>query len=187
MHVDNRLKGARPGNRGENYQPLRLAPGEGEIKLFDVLLDLATRSLPCPVTSALASLVGCSDGSIPGLLRKLVGDEKIRVRVENHPAGMGNVNRFRVVEIVGTALSTAMRPAGARNRLPSVQKSDSDLDRAKNFIRSRGPTVCAAYVYDNRTTPRGPHDTLICVDGEAFTPDQVMAFAEKLGMPVMQS
>ena len=153
-------------------------------KLYGVLSAVAAEGKPCPPTWNLAAAVGCGDGSVGYLLQKLAGQGRIVVQTKHEPAGMGKVNTFRLVEIVATRQRTvapvkrAMHGGAGSLRSTGMSAADDRLERAKDFLRSKGPVV-----FDNSVVAGGPKGLAIRVDGHLYSPAEVIALAVARGFP----
>lgn len=140
-----------------------------EEALYALLCETARKGEVCPIGDDLAHAVGAPTTTTWALLKRLERAGRIAVTVHHRGAGSGRVNVYRVVGIVATGQRTghpargkSMREAGAA----------TELDRAKTFLRARGPVV-----YDRAVVTGGPRDRLIQVDRRVCSPDEVIALA----------
>lgn len=144
-----------------------------EEALYALLCETARKGEVCPIGDELADAVGAPTTTAYALLKRLERAGLITIAVHHGGAGYGRVNVYRVIGIVATGQRTGHPVRGK----PMRQAGEAtELDRAKTFLRSRGPVV-----YDRSVVTGGPRDRLIQVDGKVFTPDEVIGLARRRG------
>lgn len=141
--------------------------------LYALLCDVARRGAVCPVGDDLADAIGAPATTAGRLLRALERKGLITVTLHQARSGPATSNHYRVIGIVATGEHTA-HPV--RGRPMRGAGEASELERAKTFLRSRGPIV-----YNASVVQGGARDRLIRVDRRVCTPDEVIALAVAKG------
>jgi len=138
--------------------------------LYALLCETARKGEVCPIGNDLARAVDAPESSANALLKRLERQGLITVKVHYASVGGGRVNVYRVIGIVATGQRTGHPERGKLMQRPVDHATE--LDRAKTFLRARGPVV-----YDRAVVTGGPRDRLIQVDRRVCSPDEVIALA----------
>lgn len=141
--------------------------------LYELLCDVARKGEVCPIGADLADAVGAPQTTTYALLKRLEQAGRITITIHHRRVASNTSNVYRVIGIVATGQRTA-HPA--RGQSMHRAGEPTELDRAKTFLRSRGPVV-----YDRSVVVGGPRDQLIQVDRKVFTPDEVIGLARQRG------
>lgn len=143
-----------------------------EEALYALLCETARKGAVCPIGDELAHAVGAPTTTTYALLKRLERAGLISITVHHARGAPGTSNVYRVIRIVATGETTGHPVRGKSMRQAGEA---TELDRAKTFLRSRGPVV-----YDRSVVTGGPRDLLIQVDRHVFTPDEVIALAVRI-------
>lgn len=144
-----------------------------EEALYALLCETARKGAVCPIGDDLAHAVEAPTTTTYALLKRLERAGRITITVHHARGAPGTSNVYRVIGIVATGETTGHPVRGKSMRRPGEA---TELDRAKTFLRSRGPVV-----YDRSVVTGGPRGRLIQVDGKVFTPDEVIGLARRRG------
>lgn len=141
--------------------------------LYVLLCELARKGAVCPVGDELADAVGAPTTTTYAMLKRLERAGRITVTIHQARGAPGQSNVYRVIGIVGTSWRTGHPERGKSMRR---RAEATELERAKTFLRSRGPVV-----YDRAVVTGGPRGERFQVDRRICTPDEVIALARHRG------
>ncbi len=144
-----------------------------EEALYALLCETARKGEVCPIGDDLAHAVEAPTTTTYALLKRLERAGRITITVHHARGAPGTSNVYRVIGIVATGETTGHPVRGKSMRRPGEA---TELDRAKTFLRARGPVV-----YDRAVVTGGPRDRLIQVDRIVCSPDEVIALARQKG------
>lgn len=142
-------------------------------RLYTLLCELARKGAVCPVGDTLADAVGAPQTTTYAMLKRLERAGRITISVHQAKGAPGQSNVYRVIGIVGTDWRTG-HPERGKSMRPRDEATE--LERAKTFLRSRGPVV-----YDRAVVTGGPRGEWFQVDRRICTPEDLIALARQRG------